>query len=383
LLSQLNIFRNNVSDHDPIDEILSCPPEFILFNKMCYYIHLSFIYNTQSGERLCYNQNSNSTLVKFDSHEWGNINTTRFLGRMYNDILLEFFYYYLEKNLFHQSMNESNTKHWLRLLIGDKNDPNECVLRYFTRSLGAFTIFHRCNNGGHPICQCEPIRTKIPLRISSNQTGSDINNSKIETNTESTTTTQIIVLNSTDVSILPNTTIPSICENCTTYSIPDEDLINDEIKIDFDSDNISLIESPNAPSNKTSTKYRPLIVILTGPVLAILILLIGIGVLLRYLRRNHGSYSTRNSVTNARRTKRSSTTVTISDIPNTPAVLYTRLKPPRLSITTTETDMLLPLDNSIRNDDHIELLPATKVQVITAENKINEDDEETVYATLK
>ncbi len=45
--------------------------------------------------------------------------------------------------------------------------------------------------------------------------------------------------------------------------------------------------------------------------------------------------------------------------------------------------MLRPLDNSIQNVDSIEELPATKVQIITDENKITEDDEECLYTTLK
>ena len=335
---------------------------------MCYYIHLSFIYNTQSGERLCYNRYSNSTLVKFDSHEWANINATKFLGRIYNDILLEFFYYLLEKNLFHQSTNQSNTKHWLRLLIGNKNDPNECFLRYFARSSGAFSIFYRCNNGGHPICHCEPIRTKMPQIISMNET-------------LTTSTAQIFLLNSTNsLRFLNETFLPS-CKNCTINSIADEDLINNETKIDFDFDNSSLIEISNGQFKGTYSKYRPLIVILTGPVLGLIILFIGIGLLLYYVRENYGSYSTRSSITSARRTKRSSTVLTLSDIPNTPVVLHTRLKPLRLSIP--ETDMLLPMDNSIGNTDQIELLPATKVQVINDENKIIEDDKEPLYDTLK
>jgi hypothetical protein len=296
------------------------------------------MYNIQSAERLCYQKYSNSTLVKFDSHEWGNINATRFLGRTFEDLLLEFFYYLLEKKLYHQSMNEASRKHWLRLLLGDKNEPNECVLRYFDRPSGAFTIFHQCSNGGHPICQSEPIRTKIP---SMNR-----NNSLPETITESTT------LNSTDVL---STTI-SFCENCTTNILADEDLINNETKIDSESSNNTLIDLTNEQPNKRYLTYRPLIIILTGPVLALSLLFLGIGLLIRHIQQNRGSYSTSSSIVGSRQIKRSSTILTISDIPNTPAVLYTRLKPSRIS--TTETEMLLPLPI---NDDQIEMLPTTEV----------------------
>ncbi len=101
-----------------------------------------------------------------------------------------------------------------------------------------------------------------------------------------------------------------------------------------------------------------------------IILFIGIASLIRHLRQNHDSYSRRTSTADSlHRTKRSSTVITASDIPSTPAVLYTRLKPPR--IPSTEKDMLLPLDNSLSpNDDHIEMLSATKIPIITPdENK--------------
>ncbi len=275
-----------------------------------------------------------------------------------------------------QSINQSGNKHWLRLLLGEKNNPNECVLRYFARSLGGFTLLHRCNDGGHPVCQCEPIRTIISI----NQTIPNTNNSPIEIKAESTTTTQLAVLNST---VLSNKTILPICENCSTSSpIADEDLFNNETEINSESYNITLIEITTEQSKKKYLKYEPLIMLLTGPILGLIVLCIGIGLLIWRLRRNHESYSTRSSIMRGRRTKRSSTTVTTSDVPNTPVVLYTRLKPPRVS--SPESTMLLPLDNSLPDDDHIEFLPATKLQVINDENEIKEDDdEEPLYATLK
>jgi hypothetical protein len=326
---------------------LSCPFGFILFNKICYYIHLSFVDNIQNGERLCYNQNSNSTLVKFDSHEWGNINTTRFLGRRYEDILLEFFYYLLEKKLLEQTIDESSGKNWLRLLLGNKNDPNECVLRYFIRSSGAFTTVDPCVNGGHPVCQCEPIRTKISSL-------SNTNNSSIETTS------------SFDTSPLSITTMP-ICENCTTEPLADEEPLNNGARI-----------VPKAQSNMKLT-YQPLLVILSGPGLALLILLVGVALLIRHLRKNRGSYSRRSSIIGSHRMKRSSTILTNSDVPGTPSVLYTSLKSRQIPLT--DDDMLLPFDNSIRvNSETIELLSSNKVQILNDdENKIN--DEETFYPT--
>ncbi len=107
---------------------------------------------------------------------------------------------------------------------------------------------------------------------------------------------------------------------------------------------------------------------------------IGIGILIRHLRQNHGSYSTHSSIIGSYRAKRSSTILTTGDIPNTPAILYTHLKAPRISLS--ETDMLLSLDNSLSpNDDNIEMLPSSKIQLINADE--NKNDEESFYATLK
>ncbi|CAF1111625.1 unnamed protein product [Rotaria sordida] len=367
-----------------VHEILSCPPEFILFNKICYYIHSSFIYNIRSGERLCYNQYSNSTLVKYDSHEWGNIDVSRFLGRTFADILIEFFYYILENKLLIESIDESNRKQWLRLLFGDKNDPNECVLRYFARSSGSFTTFYRCNNGGHPVCQCEPIRTKISKIISMNEAISNTNNSQIEIQNESikiTSTTQIIVINSTDILILPNETNMSFCENCTTSSLADKDLNNNNTEINSTSYNNALLETLNQPTKASFLSYQPLIVILTGPILALIILILGTGLLIYHVRRSRESHSTSSSIVGNRRTERSSTILTSTDFPSTSGTLYTRLKPSGLPFA--EIDTFLPVDNSTPNDDSIELLPTIKVQITNDENKIKEDDEELIYATLK
>lgn len=318
---------------------------------MCYYIDRTFLYNTRSAERLCYEKNSNSTLVKFDSHQWGNINTTKFLGRMYNDLLLEFFYYLLEKKFLEQVADESSRKNWLRLLLGDQNDPNECVLRYFARASGTFTVFQRCNTGGHPVCQSEPIR----MKIISNQTYS----------TSTTTTTTAVI------------TTSFLCESCTTNT--PALLTNPTI-----SNRILVNETANV-TNKTQVKekhsaYRSLIVILTGPGLALLIFLVGIALLIRYLRQNHIPQSRRSSVVDIRRTKRSSTTVTAGDTPATPAVLPTYLKLPRVSFS--ESDMLLSIDNSLpSNGETIELLPANRTQV---NHRISGNtDDETISATVE
>jgi hypothetical protein len=125
----------------------------------------------------------------------------------------------------------------------------------------------------------------------------------------------------------------------------------------------------NEQPTKRYLTYRPLIIILTGPVLALILLFLGIGLLIRHIQQNRGSYSTSSSIVGSRQIKRSSTILTISDIPNTPAVLYTRLKPSRISTTETETEMLLPLPV---NDDQIEMLPTTEVHIINNEHQIKE-----------
>ena len=290
---------------------------------------------------------------------------------MYNDVLLEFFYYILEKIFLEQTIDESPIrKNWLRLLLGDRNDPNECVLRYFARASGTFTVFQRCNTGGHPVCQCEPIRTKIiPTETSTSR--------KTDTTTMTTTTTT--TTSSSSSSIFTTTT--SICISCTTntpaggYFSTNQTIINHI--------------SANGTSNSTRTKnkhsvYRPLLVILTGPGLALLIFIIGIAFLIRHLRHNHPPQSRRSSVADIRRTKRSSTTVTVGDNPPTPAVLPTYLKLPRVSFS--ESDMLLPFDNSApSNGETFELLPSAQSHVLNTDNRTNENnkDEQTNRTTVE
>jgi hypothetical protein len=133
---------------------ITCPTGFILFDNLCYYVDTSPVNNTGTGEQVCSAKYENSTLVKFDLHELSNTDTTEFLGRTFHDILLELFYYQLEKKLI---IKTKTSKHWLRLLLGNNNDENECVLRYFNRPTGGFTISYRCNEGGYPVCQSQSI----------------------------------------------------------------------------------------------------------------------------------------------------------------------------------------------------------------------------------
>jgi hypothetical protein len=316
---------------------MSCPVGFILFNNLCYYVDTSFVDNIRDGEQICSDKYQNSSLVKFDSHQWGNANTTRFLGRIFDDILLELFYYQLEKKL----ISETKTnKHWLRLLVGDKNDENKCILRYFTRSTGAFNISRHCNNSGHPVCQSQPIWI--------NET---INNSLESITVE------------IPLQILTNGTA-------------DEDLDSNEDTID-DSNSTSI------QAKKSSSKYRSWLIIIIVSLLT-LIILIGTPFLVCYLRQGHGSYSirTRRKRSNSP-TKKSSTTATSNETSNTPSVLYTRLQ--TSSSIPMDVDMTNSFDNLIINDDHIHLLPPSIHPHNLHESVIveNNEDEESLYATLK
>ncbi|UJR30571.1 hypothetical protein I4U23_018099 [Adineta vaga] len=355
------------------DEILSCPPNFTLFNRLCYYADSSLTYDIQAGEQICSNKYSNSTLVKFDSHEWANINVTRFLGRVLNDILLEFFYYILERKLF----MPTDGKQQIRLLLGDKNFPRKCVLRYFTSSIGGFSLLHRCHSGGYPICQTQPIRNKILETTPVYQTISPINIPSIEqttklisTTTVIATTTQLILSNSTVLFILPNeTNITSRCDNCSMNSVlADEDFNNNATKNSSEFYTNTTTGIVHESFMKRHAKYRPLIIILTGPILGLIILFLGLGLLVWRLRQYHGTYSIPNNLVGGLRTKRSSTTVTTGDVPNTPVAIYNRTKSPRFS-SAAENDSLLTSPHFSTDDDNIELLPATKTALIDTSPK--------------
>ncbi|CAF2401473.1 unnamed protein product [Rotaria sp. Silwood2] len=378
------IFRNT-EERSSITDNFSCPSEFVLFNNVCYYVHTSFVFNILHGERICSNKYSNSILVKFNSHEWGNVNTTRFLGRSFDDILLEFFYYQLEKRLINESKNNSNKKHWLRLLLGDKTDHNDCVLRYFIRSSGSFTAFHRCNHGGHPVCQCEPIQNNISKVFPINETQSNIGqikndsleiNIKIESSTIDLTLP--ILSNSTNLSITSDETIIPICDNCTTL-IADEDLLNNETNIDYKSNtNNILTTTKTQPSN-----HRRLAMIVTGSLVMFVILVTGIVFLLRYIRQTCGSYSIRNGTRDSsRRIQRRSTGTTSNDISNRPAVIYNRLtsRPPSGTI---DLDTIHTFNISSTNDDTVQLLPQSINPTTLSGNIITKDEEEPLYAKIQ
>lgn len=307
-----------------IDNI-TCPSDFVLFNNLCYYVDTSFAYSIQHGRQVCADRFINASLVQFQSQQWGNVNSTRFLGRALDDTLLELFYYQLEQKLLTEDRNETKSKHWLRLLIGEKSNENECILRYFIRSSGAFTILHQCNQGGHPVCQTQPIAI-------------------IETSTTTTTTTTV-----------RSTFVPQ-------YEKADEDLVNNETEIE------STIDLPNSTFIQTiipRSNHRAWLRILILSFLAclsIVLILISL-IVIRHLRRSHGSYSTY-------QTNNSSSS-------KSPAVLYSRLNslPPSIII---DTDMT--------HDDNIHLLSSSTDRTTAPQfmNKVAQEvEEEPLYATLK
>ena len=290
---------------------------------MCYYVNISISFGINSGERTCYGIHPNSTLVGLDIQERGNINSTKFLGRRFDDLLLEFLYYYLENRLLNQTKTELNRKNWLKLLLRNKHVPSECILKYFERAPGTFTSLYQCHNGGYAVCQIEPIQTFIPISTTT-QT--------IPTTEPTTTTT------TTSVTIADST----ICENCTIDYSPLPTTTN------FTEKNSTI------KTKKKSFIYQPLLLILTGPILAFILLAFAILFLIRFLRQNHGSYSTHSSLAGSHRTRRSSTAVTNADMPG--SGLLQDVNTPRVSLF--ETELLLPTENLlITNDETIELLP--------------------------
>ncbi|CAF1519971.1 unnamed protein product [Adineta ricciae] len=318
----------NLQDEEqfPVADEISCPMHFVFFNNMCYYVYPLFVYSIQSGDEVCAGKNADSTLVKLNSHNWGNINATKFLGRTIDDILLEFFYYQLETNNAIDGRNDTSKKHWLRLLLGEKYAQNECVLRYFTRASGAFTVLHRCVDGGHPVCQCQAIRRNITKTES------------IEQSTVTPSDLPEIIQSVTD-------TLPIPFNSSISDPMPDEDLRDNETSIDY-----------QIRSTSRYSRYRSFIIISITGLLAPVILIIGTVLVIRHVRRSRGSYSTRGP-------KRSSTgtTVTTDEQSSTPSVVYTKLKssPPSTAI---DIDMSNPFDDSVNIDDQIQLLPELVIQ---------------------
>lgn len=310
---------------------------------MCYSVDTSFVYSIQHGRQVCSARYANSTPVRFHSQQWGNVNSTRFLGRTVDDVLLELFYYQLEKKLSIENTNNTKSKHWLRLLVGEKGNDNECALRYFIRSSGAFTILHQCSQGGHPVCQTQP----IPI------TETKTSPPEIETTTAKPLS---LPLNET----------------------ADEDLANNETETN------SIIDSQNTTTAiqtilpRSNNRFWLKIVILS---LFMIILLITVIFVIRYLRRSHGSYSTHENGNSSSRIRSGIASSTSTS--KTPAVLYTRLKssPPSIIV---DAETVNAYDNTVNNDDNIQLLAPTPDQTNSLRNTTNDDpEEEPYYATLK
>jgi len=158
------------------------------------------------------------------------------------------------------------------------------------------------------------------------------------------------------------------CGNCANL-IANEDLFNNETNTEYTSDhNNTLIKNKKLRSN-----YQPLIMIVTGPLLALFFLFVNVW-------RSLISYSIRsNRIGSFYRTKHLSTTAILNDISD---VLYTRLKSSRPSVII-DADTVYPFDNSITNDDNIQLVSQSINQTNLNENIITEDEAEPWYATLK
>lgn len=347
---------------------------------MCYYVHTAFAFNTLYSEHLCSNKYLNSSLVKFNVHDWGNVNTRRFLGRKMDDVLLELFYYQLEKTLLNDLKADTNRKHWSRLLIGDKTDKSDCALRYFIRSSGSFTILHQCNLGGHPVCQCEPIREKIPVIIPMNETQNSTSQTKTNSTTMNTpieTSTKEINLpilpsNISNQSILSNETIVPMCDNCTEL-IADEDLINNETNTDCKY-NDTLLENHIGRRSKN----KSLAIIVAGLLAILCISVTGIIFLVRFIRKTYNSYSVRNGTIDS--SYRSIIPGAI-DTSNRSTVVYNRLKP-RPPSTTIDVDMIDVFSNTPVGDDTVQLLPQFDDYKIPNENLPSKENEEPFHSKL-
>ena len=275
--------------------------------------------------------------MKFDSYDWNNINETRFFGRTFNDVLLDVFYYQLERRLSNTTSTDSSGKHWLRLLLGDQRDPRECLLRYFARFSGVFTTLHQCGvRGGHPVCQREPSRMNL--------------------------------------SIVTTTAALPLCDNCTTDLVADEDLLNNETNIEY--------RDSNSTTTKNDTRHRLLLMLVSGPLFACSILAVGIGFLVRYVRTVRGSYSPqRQSLVPSRRRRCTvPSSPPASDTSSTaPAVLYTRLR----STSSVKNDGDILDESSTVNDDDIQLLPQPNKDLQLQQTMIPEDEDESFYATVR
>ena len=293
---------------------------------------------------------------------------------------MEFFYYELEQKLLTQTIHHYTRKHWLRLLLGSQKASNACVLRYFTSSTGSFSTIHQCTNGGHPVCQCKPIGDQSELNESVEKTDEEHNTTFLTSTNESLMNAGI---NRTLGSAFSTAAMP-IFDNDTVDSTTDTKILvwNNSNRSNHFMDKAAN-ESDLNQQKGTSFKYQPLIILLTGPVLAMLILSVGIILLLAYLRNDHNSNSNQQTSTGLlpRRTKRSSTLLTLSEITNTPKVHYTRSKPTTLKLPP-ENETLITSDRttSNSNEDRIEIISNT-VAIATSMTMTDHTDKERLLST--
>jgi hypothetical protein len=280
------------------------------------------------------------------------VKATNFLGRAFNDILLELFYYELGKKL---TIESKTSKNWLGLLVGDKkNNKNECGLRYFNRSTGTFTISPRCDEGGYSVCQSQPIF------INDTITNPSEKNIKLELTTNE----------------IPSTII--------SYEAADENLDYDGISFDYSDNTFTRVPDYNETTHISSTtnntnqkpdpKY-PLVKIITFSLLALIVLL-GTVYVVYYLLRDRGSYSAHHRRGHSKSQKKHlPTAANPNETSNTSAILYTPVE-------TVETyPPPIPMDehviNSVENSHAIIDVPNEN---IIAESN---EEEEPFKATLK
>lgn len=345
---------------------------------MCYYFNTTFVYNRQSAQDACFNRTIHSSLVQFESHPWANINSTRFLGRTRDDSLLEFFYYQLEQKLLMQTSPHYTKKHWLRLLLANQEAPDECVLRYFTRSTGSFFTIHQCTNGGHPVCQMKSLPKQTKMNESIEATGDHSDNDlQITTTKESLMS---LDLNGAQEALLFSTAVMPIFDSQTMEFMTDHGIFVQ--KNNHTDDN----QTMNSTSNHTSTietssaysSYQSLLVLLAGPVLALIILFVGINVLLCYLRDPDSTNYHERRPTRARdiHRKRSSTMMTVNEVPiaNNPVVQYTRSK---ISLHVPDEDELLLSPNAglNTNSESVQILSFPAANTLNGSSSLTLSDE--------
>lgn len=320
-----------------------------------------------SALQRCSNLSYHSTLVKFENHSSVNVNPSKLLGRKFQDSLLEFFYWELQRKASKlMNMSQSNS-HWFRLLLGQNSSSDACCLRYFDRPSGSFLISGRCSYGGYPVCQIKPIHKRAIDELS--KTAAD----------EQTTTSFLPLLITTDSNLSEvNDTIVISPDDTTDIVVDDTDFII----------NATILVSTTTKINPEKANYFPffrsVVAMITGPFLALLILLACIMFIGYYMRQIHGSYSPNSaaSASSERRKRLSLTTPTSSEVSATPAVLYTRYKSVS-SLIGIEADPMFTSDILTVTEETVQLIPRTNQYNTSHVEMIQEEHEEPIYAIVK